>query len=659
MKKTMKRNVVLSSILAIVLCVSLIAGGTFALFTSESKVNIAVTSGKVKVEASIEGLTLYSPTAIAESGITNADNIATATHFGNGGTAVVSGNTLTLTNVIPGDKALFNIVIVNNSNVNIKYRTVIACDADNGLFAGLVFTIGEASVTGKTEWTPLAAGADIDDLACTVELPAGSGNDYQEKTCTISFTVEAVQGNAEMPVEWDGESSTTPSDPNGWSDNEYHITSAEQFVGLMERTSVGDTNSWALGKTIVLDCDIDFGGRTITGIGSDEDNITFTFKGNNHTIKNFKIDNGRGLYAGLFNQFSGHVESLTVENATVIGDRMVGIIASNVEGGGSIVDCHVKNCLVVSNIKKAGAITGYSAGGNVTDCTAENVEVYCADTDVNESNQIVGFVNNGEGVAASTIERNDATNVNVYRGATYAEVATAAQLKAAVARDTNTVAVRLLNDITVSSDWTPIEFTFYANANKNVDHLIIDGDNHSIIGLPSALVIKVTSGRGKLTVKDLTVKAANINGGTYQNGMGNAAIVAFVENGSVELNNCHVIDSSIKDTTASAAALIGYVANTSAPDATIVVTGCSVKNTEVKSTVGDAAAILAYAHAAKMTITNFTYSDLIVSGRETEKTGVYIGTANAGSVINITGAPADHTGLIGRNYNSLATINYN
>ena len=43
----MKKSVILSSIMLIALCLSLITGATFALFTSESSVNIAVSSGKV------------------------------------------------------------------------------------------------------------------------------------------------------------------------------------------------------------------------------------------------------------------------------------------------------------------------------------------------------------------------------------------------------------------------------------------------------------------------------------------------------------------------------------------------------------------------------------------------------------------------------------
>ena len=48
----MKKKIT-SAVLTIVLCLSLIAGSTYALFTSEDTVNIAVTSGKVNVVATI------------------------------------------------------------------------------------------------------------------------------------------------------------------------------------------------------------------------------------------------------------------------------------------------------------------------------------------------------------------------------------------------------------------------------------------------------------------------------------------------------------------------------------------------------------------------------------------------------------------------------
>ena len=49
----MKKKVLLSSIATIALCLCLIAGSTFALFTSKSNVNIAVTAGEVDMVAGI------------------------------------------------------------------------------------------------------------------------------------------------------------------------------------------------------------------------------------------------------------------------------------------------------------------------------------------------------------------------------------------------------------------------------------------------------------------------------------------------------------------------------------------------------------------------------------------------------------------------------
>ena len=56
----MKKRILLTSVCSILLCFCLITGATYALFTSESKVNVAVTTGKVDVEAVAENFKLYS-----------------------------------------------------------------------------------------------------------------------------------------------------------------------------------------------------------------------------------------------------------------------------------------------------------------------------------------------------------------------------------------------------------------------------------------------------------------------------------------------------------------------------------------------------------------------------------------------------------------------
>ena len=181
----MKNKIILSSILTIALCLSMIAGSTFALFTSESKVDVSVSSATVSVTA-----TATAP----EMGSTLGAPLGSATGI---------GNALTLKNFVPGDYATFSIAIVNASNVAVKYRTVISVSNDNGLVSGLVVTIGNDVYTGttgngelaSTDWTLINPTQGNATVNVKIALPEEAGNVYQGKTCTITYLVEAVQGN--------------------------------------------------------------------------------------------------------------------------------------------------------------------------------------------------------------------------------------------------------------------------------------------------------------------------------------------------------------------------------------------------------------------------------------------------------------------------------
>ena len=149
----MKKKLLLTSILSIIMCVSLIVGATFALFTSEDNVNIAVTSGKVEISAvidqsSVQTKQLYQDYADGEGNMYE-------------GVATFDATGLTLTHLLPGDGIKFNIVVTNSSDVTVKYRTVITCFEDNGLFAGLDVNIADReNYNGKryvTNWSILNA----------------------------------------------------------------------------------------------------------------------------------------------------------------------------------------------------------------------------------------------------------------------------------------------------------------------------------------------------------------------------------------------------------------------------------------------------------------------------------------------------------------------
>lgn len=221
----MKKKVLMSSIVTIVLCLTLIAGSTFALFTDKNEINIAVTSGEVDLTANLAGLTIYSvrPATVAEKNAAGSNLIELVDDdypgyyvyekrdgvFANGGTAELNaeGNTLSLNRVTPGDKVEFDIVGTNESDVTIQYRYIIECVGETKLMSGLLVTIGENTypILEKftSKWMTLEAPVSEDDKALdpvhvVIELPVKAGNDYQKQETAIKITVEAVQGNADV-----------------------------------------------------------------------------------------------------------------------------------------------------------------------------------------------------------------------------------------------------------------------------------------------------------------------------------------------------------------------------------------------------------------------------------------------------------------------------
>ena len=213
----MKKKALISAILTIALCLSLIAGSTYALFTSEDSVNIAVTSGRVDITATIEqeNVKLFSAEKVAGTTETatmtdeygkdyfHADKTASG-YFANGGTANVVDGVLKIDLITPGDKVSFDITGTNDSNVKIQYRYIIECISGFDLMSGMVVTVAEptankqyASVaTYASVWTAVDAGADF-AVPVSVELPIKAGNEYQDLETEIRVTVEAVQGNAD------------------------------------------------------------------------------------------------------------------------------------------------------------------------------------------------------------------------------------------------------------------------------------------------------------------------------------------------------------------------------------------------------------------------------------------------------------------------------
>lgn len=213
----MKKKVLLSSIVTIAVCLCLIAGSTFALFTDKNEVSIVVSSANVDLEANVGELTLYSAKAdangnlIDENGNKYVHEQQDDLFFSNGGKASYDATTMELNieRITPGDKIEFPISATNNSDVAIQYRYVIECTDEATAQKLQLLTVGENSmfftvegspfvVKGKTfisNWETLQPGQNMPETKVTFELPVAAGNVYQNLEANFVITIEAVQAN--------------------------------------------------------------------------------------------------------------------------------------------------------------------------------------------------------------------------------------------------------------------------------------------------------------------------------------------------------------------------------------------------------------------------------------------------------------------------------
>ena len=196
MNKKTKTSIIMSSLAAMLLAGSMIAGATYALFTSESKTNIAVTSGKVDVTALIDEDSIQTKKLGDTDYIDGKEGMYA-------GQVTISGSDVQLSNLVPGDGIKFNLKITNNSNVIVKYRSIIEALDDTGLFSGLNIQIGDEVLSGtkvKSNYAELLVGSEPIFIPVIIELPEDAGNEYQDKSCKLVCKVEAMQGNGSENV---------------------------------------------------------------------------------------------------------------------------------------------------------------------------------------------------------------------------------------------------------------------------------------------------------------------------------------------------------------------------------------------------------------------------------------------------------------------------
>lgn len=215
-------------------------------------------------------------------------------------------------------------------------------------------------------------------------------------------------------------------------------------------------------------------------------------------------------------------------------------------------------------------------------------------------------------------------------------------------------------------NWTALTVDGY----KGAGIVTVEGNNHTITGLNTSLFAGGFAGTSGIVIKDLTLDNVSIEDTTNKQGIG-----AFINNidsmPKIELNNCHLTDSTITSTGgARVGGLIGWTSGYNNPkdgpvDTYVTIQNCSVENTKITA-AGSVGGIIGHAGANPATFHTFennTITNCTLNSTDSGdwRVGVVVGTANVGEValnnttesgntVTQTGktAPAGQSNLYGR-----------
>lgn len=646
----MKKKALVSSILTIALCLSLIAGSTFALFTSTSKVNVAVTAGKVNVIA-----TASEPTVSWDT-----ENVSGSVPMES--TAQVVGNLVRLEKIAPGCIVEFDLTVSNESDISVMYRTVISKVNDEGLWSGLKLTItdGVDTYNGEsvTMWKLLAPQSQQRTVHVRLELPYTAGNEYQGKACTFAYTVEAVQANANFVTPEELTAILTP-DENGV------INITKDYILNGDWTTLNFANQNQI---------------TVNGNGHSIASLNrplFNFYGisdlrfNDLTVRDSHVKGNNDILGSAVLVENAQWCSLTMNNCHVIdstvtaGDTRAAALVGVLYGGAEITNCSVTNCEITAKGSVAGILAheqrqdDYMDHATVKNCTVKDTKLTAIDSGWRVGTMIGTVAGTKTTISdcvstGNTLTQENETNPNheLFGRIAGGELEILVEGKKTDYVTAETLKSILMtngaidHDYVVTTSWTSLKKETDSQYTPIADTIEINGNNHSISGLTMPLF--APNAAKNITIKNLTIKDSAVGSGSGNNTENSGAFVSYIDNTirKLILDNCHLLDSSVTATGLGAGGLVGYSYTHSTTEGTatytskVEISNCTVKNSSVTNANGSAAGIVGFLATGEQQdsylIKNCKVENCTIVGEKPEKTGAIVGTVNNDGTLYIT-----------------------
>ncbi len=375
-KKATKRAL-LTSVMALVMCVVMLVGTTFAWFTDTASTGVnKIQAGNLKVDI------------VDESGNSLDGKTLNFKDF-NGKTDILWEPGATF--FTQGFK------IANKGNLALKYKVVVSgITGDTGLLKVMKFDVVSAMTktgsevnfdTAPGRLLPSATGTPSvsDTYYLRGHMDEDAGNEYKNMTLTgISVTVYATQLNSEFDSfgndydenadysadVWDGSIATTvelaaaTDEPN----KVVTVDSGKLLAALAKAVNGGTDYS---DYTIKLTKNLDLNGNEWTPIGQKNGNkFKGTFDGQGYVVTGLKISEAKADAFDGYVAFFGGTDGATIKNLTVAGS-VTGKEAAGIVGKGvntTLENCHNKATITATESKAAGIVASLDKG-TLKNCT--------------------------------------------------------------------------------------------------------------------------------------------------------------------------------------------------------------------------------------------------------------------------------------------------
>ena len=360
-KKTTKRAL-LSSVMAIVLCLAMLIGTTFAWFTDSASTAVnKIQAGTLDV--ALEMATQWSGGEPIDWGTAEGQTLRWMAADGRGEDMILWEPDCTYN--------LNQFRIVNKGNLALKYKIAISgIVGDAKLLEAIDFTVtgvdGVATAADLNGFEgKLAANSMTGAITISGHMKESAGNEYQGKSIDgIAITVVATQDT----VEYDSNNNTYDENAT------YPVTNSADLVAAIADATAGSVVSLTSGTFPLPTASIVGEGVTIAGNGADNTVVAteatgYTLENDNITIKNLTVDGTAAsgvYYAGAIN--------LKGNNAT-IEDSVISGGGTGTWGASVYVNLGAGETAYIRNTKISGGFRGIFLGSQSGSVVVDECEI--------------------------------------------------------------------------------------------------------------------------------------------------------------------------------------------------------------------------------------------------------------------------------------------